>query len=175
MQQCRPRSIMAPMQFLLAMHIHWAYGSSELIDDLSCRGFGLSYGEVKLFKACAAHQNKDQLENMANSFCHFIADNVDHNTETIAGKDTYHGMGLMCAATPPVATFQRVIRNSEKPTSIAARKCRKLGKVGDMLNYKAISSIVHDDIREHLDTLWKISFPYRCNRPGWSGFMQIIT
>lgn len=179
MQQVRPRSIMAPMQFALAMHIHWAYGSSELIDDLSSRGFCVSYDEVKLFKACAAHQNRDQLEHLSNSFCHFIADNVDHNTVTIAGKDTYHGMGLMCAATPSVATTGAVIRNSEyfktKPTSTAVTRCRRLGKVGDMLNYKAISTIVHDDIREHLDTLWKISFPYRHKRPAWSGFMQMTT
>lgn len=29
MQQVRPRSIMAPMQFALAMHLHWAYGSTQ--------------------------------------------------------------------------------------------------------------------------------------------------
>ena len=111
MQQARPRSIMAPMQFALAMHIHWAYGSSELIDDLSSRGFCLSYDEVKLLKTCAAYRNKDHLENFANSFCNFIADNVDHNTVTINGKDTYHGMGLIYAATSPGATSQTVIRN----------------------------------------------------------------
>ncbi|XP_068250192.1 anti-sigma-I factor RsgI2-like [Palaemon carinicauda] len=69
--------------------------------------------------------HKDQLENLANSFCHFIADNVDQNTVTITGKDTCHGMDLMCAVTPPVATSETVIRNSEnfktKPKSIALK------------------------------------------------------
>lgn len=81
-------------------------------DNIRNRGFGLSNDEVKLFKACAAHQNKDQLENLANSFCHFNADYVN-NTVRVTGNDCFHVMGLMCAATPPIAIFQTVIRNSK--------------------------------------------------------------
>ena len=33
------------------------------------------------------------------SFTQWIADNVDHNIETIEGKQTFHGMGIVSATT----------------------------------------------------------------------------
>ena len=35
-------------------------------------------------------------------FLQWSADNVDHNSRTLDGRNTFHGMGIIAAVTPPV-------------------------------------------------------------------------
>ena len=179
MQQARPKTLMAPLQFGLSMQLHWKYGSRDLIENLNTKGFCLSYDEAKLFKACAANYDSDTFANLQGSFCHVIGDNFDHNTVTLNGKGTYHGMGLMLAATPGVKPKYIVPRSPlntlQKQSSLEIVKFRKLGKLGETLIYNMSPVIEQEDAHQHLGILWKISFPLKCNRPGWSGFMQTVT
>ena len=76
------------------------FGSSWLIDELSKLGFSVSYQEVRRFKQSVA-ENDDSLNSMVSArpeFAQWVADNVDHNTATLDGKNTLHGMGIIAAS-----------------------------------------------------------------------------
>ena len=76
------------------------FGSSWLIDELSKLGFSVSYQEVRRFKQLVA-ENDDSLNSMVSArpeFAQWVADNVDHNTATLDGKNTLHGMGIIAAS-----------------------------------------------------------------------------
>ena len=36
-----------------------------------------------------------ELDYLKNGFTKFVADNVNHNTDTLDGKGTFHGMGII--------------------------------------------------------------------------------
>lgn len=176
MQLTRPRTIMSLLLFGLTMELHWEFGSKDLIQKLSDKGFYLSYDEALLFKACAAKHQGDTFSNLQGSFCHFIADNVDHNTITIDGRGTYHGMGLMYTATPAVKINRTLPRDilslEDRPASLMIRQFRKLRKCGENLIYECLPEIVADDARRHLDLLWKISYPTKSDLFGQDSCKQ---
>ena len=46
-------------------------------------------------------ENDDSLNSMVSArpeFAQWVADNVDHNTTTLDGKNTFHGMGIIGAS-----------------------------------------------------------------------------
>ena len=99
----RPRSILPPILFGLGVEMDHVTGSKWVITELNKLGFCVSYDEVTRFK-----QNVVQSTNVedfisashsGSSFTQWIADNVDHNLATIDGKQTFHGMGIICATT----------------------------------------------------------------------------
>ena len=74
----------APIIFGLTMAIHDDTGSKSIIDCLNKKGFCLSYHEAIQFHNCAATGEINTLPNNINTdFCHFMADNIDHNITTI--------------------------------------------------------------------------------------------
>ena len=89
------------MQFGLSVALHRHFGSRYLIDMLHKLGFCSSYTEVQRFENCASQQQNfdladiDSLQSLI-----FVADNVDHNLNTIDGLKTFHGMGMIACITP---------------------------------------------------------------------------
>ena len=64
-------------------------------------GFCSSYTEVQRFENCASHQQNTNMGEVDSSqSLLFVADNVDHNQNTIDGLDTFHGMGMIACITP---------------------------------------------------------------------------
>ena len=52
------------------------------------------------FEACAADQFGTNLHDIdIDSFLHFVADNVDHNSDTIDVLNTFHGIGIIACVT----------------------------------------------------------------------------
>ena len=82
--------------------MHHLTGSRYIVDLLHKMGFCSSYDEVKTFEQSAAlHQGVDLHGVGPGSSClQFLADNVDHNVKTLDGEGTFHGMGIIGAATP---------------------------------------------------------------------------
>ena len=39
-----------------------------------------------------------ELDYLKNGFTKFVADNVNHNTDTLDGKGTFHGMGIIACS-----------------------------------------------------------------------------
>ena len=75
---------MTPIQLSLAAILHRHSESRYLINILHKFGLCVSCSEVLKFKACAADQLSTDLHDIdIDSFLHFVADNVDHNSDTI--------------------------------------------------------------------------------------------
>lgn len=100
-QSARPRSVIAPLQIGLAVQMHKVFGSRFLIDTLNHLGFSSSYTEVQKFQLnAAAQQGIDLPPAKGNDTIQFVADNVDHNSATLDGHNTFHGMGIIAVTTP---------------------------------------------------------------------------
>lgn len=100
------KKVIPPFHYVLAMQIHHEHGSKILIESLNACGFCVSYDELRRIVTAVAG---DQLQknsqvyvpprviprNLGGSFIHEGDDNVDINTETTDGKNTYHGMAIV--------------------------------------------------------------------------------
>ncbi|KAL8564988.1 hypothetical protein ACOMHN_003364 [Nucella lapillus] len=166
----------------LGVSLHHATGSRHVVDRLHRLGFSLSYNEVKLFEMCAAVQQGTDLVGVdpKTSWIQFAADNVDHQIRTLDGTGTFHGMGIIGAATPGTKECRAVRRD----TSVTPDRISALGRVPvhfynpssvDLsLVYEILQDFAVEDRTRKLDLLWKVSWPLRSPRLGWSGMMQTI-
>ena len=108
----------------------------------------------------------------------FVADNVDHNTRTIDGMNTFHGMGIIGVFHPAVTYNKAVPRQS---VTLDHGKSAKSVKViffkGNAASFHSLKFSKLPDIQPlneftPLDVLWKISWRVTPPRPLWSGMMQ---
>lgn len=100
MQASRPRLVLCPLQTALGVLVHYHTGSRFFVDVLHSLGFCASYSEVQRFEANAAvHQETDLYSNLEELFEQFVADNVDNNTLTLDGHNTFHGMWILLSLT----------------------------------------------------------------------------
>ena len=91
---------MTPIQLSRDVILHHHFESRYLIDILHKLGLCVSYSEMLNFEACTADQLGKVLHDIdIDSFLQFVADNVDHNSDTIDGLNTFHGMGIIACAT----------------------------------------------------------------------------
>ena len=97
MQAARPRIFTLPLQLGLAVQMHHHFGSRFLNDTLHKMGFAASYDEVKKYECSAASSHFLIPDIPENHFIQFSADNVDHNTRTLDGLNTFHGMGMIAS------------------------------------------------------------------------------
>ena len=49
-------------------------------------------------------------------FMHHVADNADHNSRTLDGRNTFHGMGIICSVTPAVSSSLTIPRLEDVST-----------------------------------------------------------
>ena len=182
MQAMRPNSFIPPLQIGLGVQLHHLHGSRALVDLLHSLGFCSSYHEVQIFEKSAASSQGTALSGVkSDSFIQFAADNVDHNIRTLEGLGTFHGMGIIGAATPS-ERLPTVIR---RDSSITALQTSTLGqipvrffnssKTDISLKYQELKNFRFEDITKNLDLLWKVSWPLRTPRIGWSGLMQTVS
>ena len=97
----RPKSAVLSIPFGLGVEMDNMFGSCWLIDEVSKLGFSVSYQEVRRYKQSVV-ENDDSLNSMVSArpeFAQWVADNVDHNTTTLDGKNTFHGMEIIGAST----------------------------------------------------------------------------
>ncbi|KAL8574178.1 hypothetical protein ACOMHN_033653 [Nucella lapillus] len=55
-----------------------------------------------------------------NTVIQYMADNVDHDTATLDGRGTFHGMGIIASVTPGVKAARRVPRRDVSLKDIKA-------------------------------------------------------
>jgi hypothetical protein len=143
------------------MHHH--FGSRFLVDTLSSHGFCCSYTTVQKYERSAATtQSTDIPGYTPGQFIQYVADNVDHNTRTLDGKGTFHGMGIIATTTPGTQTCKIV----EKRT-VTNEEILNAGKV-PIYNYgprEVTHRLLYDEIKNlkvvdglrTLDLLLKVS------------------
>ena len=182
MQAARPRAVTLPLQLDLGVQMHRHFGSRFLNETLYRMGFASSYEEIKRFESSAATTNGVNIPSIPeNSFLQFSADNVDHNTRTLDGLNTFHGMGMMAMITPAISykkTIPKVKRSEDEIASTGHVKIHHYNTKPDpaKLSYKALSTFLQQthDNADRLDIVHSSSLLFKTPRPSWSGMMQAV-
>lgn len=179
-QATRPTVLISPLQLGLGVEIHHLTGSKYLVDHLNKLGFSSSYAEVKRYEQSAAMTQGISIQGLTPTSCvQFVADNVDHNIQTVDGTGTFHGMGMIAAVTPAVRTSRSIKRDS----TVTAEQVKSVGRIPVKMFSSSTSQLNlhygllktnHSTVNPFLDLLWKLSWPLRSPRPGWSGAMQAV-
>jgi len=125
-QAARPKVLLAPLQIGLSVELHHLFGSKYIVEHLNRLGFCSSYAEVKRFEQCAAlSQGVNVYGTIPDSCIQFVAGNVDHNIRTQEGTGTFHGMGIIAAATPGTKQHTPIPRD----ISVNAKSVTAVGKI----------------------------------------------
>ena len=94
-----PRLFTQPIFLALAVELDHMFGSRWLNTQLFKRGFSESYSEVICFKQTVAMIEEIgvilQSSSAEDNFTNLVGDNVNHNTTTLDGSGTFHGMGVI--------------------------------------------------------------------------------
>ena len=122
------------------------------------------------------------------SFVQFSADNVDHNTRTLDGKNTFHGMGIIACVTPSVNTPSIQVRRSSTrqplPDISTVKGIPIMGYFGKAVPSKCLMFDSYDLLTEKikseeetygqfLDIVWFSNWKTDGKRKSsWMGFMQ---
>ncbi|KAK3713979.1 hypothetical protein QZH41_005649 [Actinostola sp. cb2023] len=181
-QAVRPRVILAPLQLGLAVQMHHHFASKFLIDSLNSHGFCASYNTVQKYgRSAAVTQGTDIPGYIPGRFVQYVADNVDHNSRTLDGTGTFHGMGIIATITPGTKTTTLIPKKDMTAEEIAAagridiRLYNGPNEDSPQLSYRELQSLRVKDATSNLDLLWKLTQPLlRSPRPAWSGTMQMI-
>ena len=191
MQATRPRGLLPPLQLGVGIQMHHHFASKFLVDTLHQLGFSCSYSEVQKFERSAAVAQKTEVDGFTpGHFIQYVADNADHNTRTIDGHGTFHGMGIIACITPRIERASVI-----PPVKITAKDLEKVGHINIVPYVQksgGLKTLTYQEVEEHseddremasdrderemaADTLWKLSLLLgKCPRPGWSGMMQML-
>ncbi len=132
------------------------------------------------FEKSAAFSHGTDIPNFSNQFIQYVADNVDHNTRTLDGNNTFHGMGMIATVTPGIRSNNRIPRIKVLFRDLAAvgqvpirfQKERSIGRTA--ITYEKLHLLTAQDPTANLDLLWKTSILFKSSRPSWSGMMQFV-
>ncbi len=122
-QAVRPRVLQAPLQIALAIQFQHHFSSRFLIDTLHKHGFTSSYEHVSQFLKDAAAVQGTDIPQFDSQFLQYAADNVDHNSVTLDGKGTFHGMGIICAVTPGTRSTGVIARERTSISNVTEANC----------------------------------------------------
>ena len=116
---------------------------------------------------------------MQGQFLQFMADNIDHHTQTLDGLNTFHGMGMIKVVTPGIKCTSRLILcvevTAEDVAAVAKVEIHFYKNVERFnINYETLSEISKDDNSRNTDTLWKLSCLLYPTAPAWNGTMQLV-
>ena len=181
MQSVRPRVLIAPLQLGLGVQMHHSFSSKFLIDSLNSHGFSVPYKTCKNYERSAAVSQETDIPGYTpGQFVQYSADNVDHNSRTLDGTGTFHGMGIIASITP--GTRATVVISKRKVTEEEIAKVGRIvirqyiGTIEDTpLHYEVLRDLQVKDSTANLNILWKLTHPIlQSPRPGWSGMMQLV-
>ena len=95
----------------LGVQLHHHFASNLLMQSLNCLGLCCSYAEVQKYERAAANTLSVDIPGFASGhFVQFVAGNVDHNSRTLDGMNTFHGMGIIAAVSPGIKTCTPIHR-----------------------------------------------------------------
>ena len=73
-----------------------------------------------MFNQNAALGQGTDIPSFNGEFVQYAADNVDHNSRTLDGHDTFHGMGMIAVVTPGTKFSRNVTRRKVSSEEISA-------------------------------------------------------
>ena len=184
LQAVCPRSSLAPLQLGLSILVYHHYRSEYLLNTLHGLGFCSSYDEIQMFEGNCALVNAAAylLGDLSGGHVMMVADNVDHNTRTLDGKNTFHGMGMIAAITPHRSIDRLIPRKKvflldiSEAASINVEQYFQDKHKLDGIKFKVQSMKIFDEMeRLKTDMLWKISWCLPKQRPNYSRFYATFT
>ena len=144
--------------------------------------FCAPYSEAQRFEMKAANcTTPNMLGNdidVLNTGLLFATDNVDHNSLTLDGKETFHGMGMVAALTPGHKTDQTIPRHKTNALNIVEKSKVEIidhhfaMHVRRKITFKELPNLTECDRR--IDLLWELSVSFKQPTPGWQGMMHLI-
>ena len=185
---CR-RDLMSPLLFGMGVQLDHSFGSKWLNNHLSGLGFSVNNDVVRSYRK-ATMQSENILPVIpSGSFVQWSADNVDHNSITLDGKNTFHGMGIVASVTPSLSSQKIPIPKSRDSVNVKEISSSKnipiVQYIGKAIHPASVKLKPFSDLSEALqlrkrdsevlDLTWianwlvKPIFPKSCN---WSGYMQ---
>ena len=108
-QAVRPRAVigLSPLSICLGVQLYLEFGSIFPLHEL---GFCSSYQQVQKYQQSYAVSQPPEIPGLKQGkLLHFVADNIDHNTQTLDGINTFQGMGVISAVTPGIKCTSRII------------------------------------------------------------------
>lgn len=153
-----------------------------VVNTLNAFGLCSTYGEVRKFQICAAiafHKQRSEIPKQNIPVLKYAADNVDHNLRTLDGKNTFHGMGIICIhhlkQTPlKIPRIKASLQDVKEIGSVEILPYYEKQTATASLFYRKLNSNEIRDTYSDLDLLWKTSWSGSTTRPGWSGMMQLV-
>ena len=195
-QASRPRSVISPVLFGVGVEMDHLYRSKFLVNTLFHWGFSISYDEITRYKQSVIRASDDSFDirPYPSHFTQWVGDNVDHNTKTLDGLNTFHGMGLIATSTPlsastdaiedrPVMRLKRTsVKDVIKYCGIEIKfysppakpaLCNVIFRAAKHLQYVSVlpSSM-------NLEYVWYTSWYFpkdQSMHANWSGFMQTMS
>ena len=175
------RKVIEPLQIGLGVLCHHQFGSRFLIDILNSKGFCSSYSEVQRFESSAAMTHGTDFCKTPEQFLQFVGDNVDRNTRSLDGHNTFHGMGIIATLTPKVKQTRHIPRIRATNEDLI-----KIGKVNiayykqpsNAMEMMCFKKLIEPEFEvqsyDECDFVLKMARLLRPSSPGWSGYMQMI-
>ena len=96
---------------------------------------------------------------MQGQFLQLVADNIDHNAQTLDSLNTFHSIGMISAVAPGNNCTSRIFPHEAMDAAIAKVDIHFYKKV-EMFNikYGKLSEIRKDDLSRNIDILWNLSW-----------------
>ena len=154
------------------------------MDELHAAGFCSSYYLAEKFENCASFFKGSNLFSsnpLVKLIMQYMADNADHNSATLDGKNTLHAMGMMVTVNP-----YRTIPSKIPIRDVSKNELVELAKV-DIPHYmyeefispsirlRSITpAIPLESLIDDVDLFWKLSQNLSQECPAWFGFMQMV-
>ena len=132
-----------------------------------------------MFNQNAALSQGTNIPSFNDEFVQYAADNVDHNTRTLDGNNTFHGMGMIAVVTPGTKHNCNVPRRKVTAEEISTTGRVEIHPCGPSqvnveIKYNDVVLVRAEDPTSNLDVLWKVSLLFGTPRPSWSGMMQSV-
>ena len=102
------------------------------------------------------------------------ADNVDHNSRTLDGQNTFHGMGIVATVTPKITVTRTVPK-----VKVTSEEIKEKGRIEihfpqkkskPSLKYEKLKPV--EVAKNSLTLLWNAAWLLEPQRALWNGFMQ---
>ena len=132
---------------------------------------------TKFEHSAAVTQSIDIPNHTPANFIQFLAENVDHNIQTIDGNSTFHGMGMIPMVTPGTSTTRRIPCAPVTAEDTAAVNIEHF--ISEFAHLHA-GTFVHlqkhdvEDVTANGDLLWNITLSLPSPQPAWPGMRQMV-
>ena len=189
-QAVRPKTVIAPIPFALAVSVDHVCASKYMINLLHRLGMSVSYDEVHRFKQSVTRcESSDPPQSFPNYFTQYAADNVDHDVCTLDGSGTLHAMGIISISSSTNAVS--MCNKAEVPVPrlklVKSAEVTKLNRIpllhcslpDESMAGISFKSQFHASLpytlppSVNLDILWHLGWFMRNGdevRPSWAGF-----